>query len=844
MSMRISSLLVGVLIIMAVALAAQAMPKPLVADTIQAFRDPGFTLPGAVFKDNAPVYVRVWDGVTTGPATTNYQADAYTGIGNMINFRVYDDGTHDDAAASDGVYHGHFTIGTAATNDSDAVNNLQVADGQGATIRSDLDGFGDWAYLNITADYVAPQEFNCSVVPNATWMGVGSQFNVTLYGEANGAAWFEYNGTNASMPNIGGNVYSFNYTVQANEAHDGVVTCWHNDTAGNENTTVTPQTLRVDTVAPVITPVWPAAGGWRNANQTNVRFNVTDPASGVGPVTVSVDGNTYNVGNAGDDYNAWNNTDFLADGVVVVVANASDNVGNNASLSWNFTVDTVAPWFVNMTSPLNMSYNTAVNFTFAPADALSPDMDCSYKLWNMAGTFGSDTAVGWVANSTENTTSQALATDRYSGNFKCIDRAGNINNTNMPDFTVDLAAPTIISVTTNDTHIGPTQGSSIVAEVTDNFGIANVTIYANGSQLSVAEEVPPADPMHYNAVFSSAVEGMYVINATANDSAGNLVFNASLQIFVDATKPSITPNLPVNGTVYNDSEIVANATANEPCEIWEFYIFNPVDGSLSAGASVNASGETSYFTTNTGTSITDGNYTVWFNCTDLAGNWNTTLNMTVFINDTTAPDAVVGLAATGGAGQIALTWWASAAPDLANYTVYRSAGSGGPYAELATTAGNAYTDNGLGFSATYYYVIAAKDVLGHVGAQSAEAGATTNAAGGGGGGSSGGYIGSRSDPPGIMVTDTVNPPVNLPEAPEEKTEMKPTPQPQAAPTEEPEVTSNLKPGRVKDETSPATGLLFLADSFWMGITALLAIACAWAVAAYARKQAKRKWYEK
>ncbi len=85
------------------------------------------------------------------------------------------------------------------------------------------------------------------------------------------------------------------------------------------------------------------------------------------------------------------------------------------------------------------------------------------------------------------------------------------------------------------------------------------------------------------------------------------------------------------------------------------------------------------------------------------------------------PAPPVGLTATAGDSQVALTWSGSAG--VAGYNVKRATIAGGPYTTIATVAGNNFTDTGLTNGATYYYVVSALNA-GCESANSAEVSAT------------------------------------------------------------------------------------------------------------------------
>jgi hypothetical protein len=87
----------------------------------------------------------------------------------------------------------------------------------------------------------------------------------------------------------------------------------------------------------------------------------------------------------------------------------------------------------------------------------------------------------------------------------------------------------------------------------------------------------------------------------------------------------------------------------------------------------------------------------------------------------TAPLAPTGLIATGGNGQVSLSWSASTGATL--YYVKRSAVTGGPYTQISSPTTTTYTDTGLTNGIKYFYVVSAYNSSGQ-GANSAEVSAT------------------------------------------------------------------------------------------------------------------------
>ena len=80
-------------------------------------------------------------------------------------------------------------------------------------------------------------------------------------------------------------------------------------------------------------------------------------------------------------------------------------------------------------------------------------------------------------------------------------------------------------------------------------------------------------------------------------------------------------------------------------------------------------------------------------------------------SDTTPPATPANLqVVSSSVANIALAWAAvTGDPTMYGYEVLRSSTSGGPYATIATTTNNAYTDSAVIANATYFYVVRAID---------------------------------------------------------------------------------------------------------------------------------------
>lgn len=102
--------------------------------------------------------------------------------------------------------------------------------------------------------------------------------------------------------------------------------------------------------------------------------------------------------------------------------------------------------------------------------------------------------------------------------------------------------------------------------------------------------------------------------------------------------------------------------------------------------------------------------------------------------DTTAPSAISGLTATGGAKQITLDWTAPSTQvgggtlyDLKGYYIYRATTNSQPASPIAFSGSDKFVDSALAVNTQFYYWVTAVDFSGNESAASSSVNATTDA---------------------------------------------------------------------------------------------------------------------
>ncbi len=127
-------------------------------DAVQLWNE-DFTDEAKVIRDGAVIGITATDFSSVG-GTRNATVSDPTNPGDGFNVTLYDDGTHGDAAANDGIYTGNFTVcsdgGSSGSCTNAAGGVIDIAEGDPVSVYVDLDGDGSYNQVTMSTDYTGP----------------------------------------------------------------------------------------------------------------------------------------------------------------------------------------------------------------------------------------------------------------------------------------------------------------------------------------------------------------------------------------------------------------------------------------------------------------------------------------------------------------------------------------------------------------------------------------------------------------------------------------------------------------------------------------------------------------
>jgi hypothetical protein len=292
----------------------------------------------------------------------------------------------------------------------------------------------------------------------------------------------------------------------------------------------------------------------------------------------------------------------------------------NITLDYTIT-DSTAPSVV-ITYPQNTTYNINIsnlNYTASDANLQACWYSLDSGLTNISIACGTN-ATGLISSEGSNTWLVAAN-----------DSSGNKNSTTVTFFK-DTIKPLVQFVSPTETNNSFLNRNNISANVTANdTNLRNITIYLTNSSGLIQQNVSGVSPFFVN--FINLADGVYFLNATANDTAGNLNRTETRTITIDRTNPLInfTAPTPANNSIRTVNNIPINITASDSnLQTIRVFLMN------SSFAVINSSNSSTSPLFVNFTGLADGRYYFNASANDSAGNSNMTETRTVLI-DTATP---------------------------------------------------------------------------------------------------------------------------------------------------------------------------------------------------------------
>ncbi len=538
---------------------------------------------GEYFDATAPAYI-VEISDTGSPIDTMW----YTIDGGVTNITFLANGTIDQnnwTALVDGIITMVFYANDSAGN----VNSNTVI---------------------VNKDATDPTVFITSPTGGQYFDATAPSFTVEITDDNLDKMWYTIDGGANIMFTLNGSIDQNNWTLLA----DGSVTIifYANDSAGNVNSDTV--NVNKDTTAPTLNIVSPLLGQTFGAAAPNFIVEIDDDI--LDTMWYTIDGGVTNITfltNGTIDQVEWT---ALANGPVIITFYANDSFGHMNFASRNFNKNAEAP-NINVVSPTSDSYFgiSAPNFIVEITDG---DLD---TMWYTID--GGVTNITFTVNGTIDQNNWTAHIDgAVTLIFYANDSVGNFAS-ELVLINKDTVAPTVNIISPSLLQLLGINSPSFIVEIDDpildamwyslDMGLTNYTFMANGT---------------FNpSAWGSVANGTVTIYFYANDLVGNEAFD-SVVVRVDKIIPTITVNLPLDGSVIGTRPII-NITVNDTNvdSIWY-----SVDSNIMALAN-NSDQLLNLLIWN---ALPEGPFTIELYANDTAGNLNNfyTINL---IKDISAP---------------------------------------------------------------------------------------------------------------------------------------------------------------------------------------------------------------
>lgn len=474
------------------------------------------------------------------------------------------------------------------------------------------------------------------------------------------------------------------------------------------NAASTTLTRVYDSIAPVLT-INPLV---TNEHTPTITGTIDDPDR---PVTVTVNGQTFNATVTGNNWSAVV-PDDLPNGTYTVVASGSDAAGNlgTATLTDGLVVDLIPPGPPTVTLDPSSDSGIAddgITNDATPTFTGSAEAGATVEVFANGGSgsvsLGTTVATGgtWTL-----TSSITLADGNYAVTAVATDAAGNIGpSSTVLNITINTVAPTAtLTTTANDpTNTAPLTFTVTFSTDVTGFSLAGVNV-VNGD----ASNLTTVNARTYTFDVQPTGQGLVTVTVNAGaaqDAVTGTDNEASnpLSLTYDSDAPAATiTSLTTNSTTPTIAGTVDDSTAA---------ISVTVNGQTVAGV-VNGTNWTAALTT----ALAEGTYDVSATATDTAGNSATTTLTNGLVIDLTNPLVTINASSTGaitGTASDALSGVAGVSISISNGTLFWDGTAFASSTEVfvPTTSSDNFATWTLNFAAGTYTVRAqSTDVAGNL----------------------------------------------------------------------------------------------------------------------------------
>lgn len=311
------------------------------------------------------------------------------------------------------------------------------------------------------------------------------------------------------------------------------------------------------------------------------------------------------------------------------------------------SIDTLSP-NLTLLSPENNHVNFNSSHIFSCNASDWELRNISFYLWNSTSLVNLSVFNMTSKYSETNLTIYNLSLETYTWNCRACDSMNNCafasNNSTLKTWFVNLNSPSNNTYTTTKA-----QTFNCSAKTEAGKAIKNLTFYLwNSSSVVNSTLFSVSGQENSTNLTINLSEELYYWNCLAKDNESNSTFaEENYSIAYDVTKPNISLISPDNSASYtsNSQEITFSFSVSDNIGIsnCSLIISNSVEATNSSinNLTLNYSVKDSF---------SPGTYTWYINCTDKAGNMNSSINRTFIINSAGSSDTSGGGNNGGGGG--------------------------------------------------------------------------------------------------------------------------------------------------------------------------------------------------